>query len=86
MLNPFKTGLAFGLFVALAHAGWSALVALHLAQRLVDFIFWAHFITPPFQVEAFEPMRAAILVGVTFAVAFVAAMIGSVIWNAFHRA
>ncbi len=85
MINPIRAGLAFGIFVALAHAGWSALVAMHLAQKLVDFIFWAHFIAPVLRVEPFDAMRAGILIGVTFAVAFAAAAIGSVIWNVFRR-
>jgi hypothetical protein len=68
------------------HAGWSALVAMGLAQRLIDFIFWAHFIAPPFHVEAFDPVRAAILIGVTFGVGLVAGMIAALIWNLFHRA
>ncbi len=86
MVNPVKVGLVFGIFVALAHTGWAALVATHHAQRLVDFIFWAHFIAPPFHVEAFDAMRAGILVGVTFAVAFIGGVVASIIWNVFHRA
>lgn len=86
MANPFRTGLAFGVFIALMHAGWSALVALGLAQKLIDFIFWAHFIAPPFHIEAFDWARAAILVGVTFTVGFIAGIIAAMIWNVFHRA
>ena len=86
MVNPVKVGLVFGIFVALAHAGWSALVAVHLAQKLVNFIFWAHFISPPWHVEAFDAIRAGILVGVTFAVAFIGGVVASIIWNVFHRA
>jgi len=86
MVNPIKAGLAFGTFIALAHLGWSILVAAGGAQKLIDFIFWAHFITPLLQVEPFDLLRACVLIGVTFAVAFAAAAIGSVIWNLFHRA
>jgi hypothetical protein len=85
MTNPVKVGLVFGFFVALAHVGWATLVATGHAQRLVDFIFWAHFISPPFHVEAFDMMRAGILVGVTFAVAFIGGVVASLIWNIFHR-
>jgi hypothetical protein len=86
MANPLKTGLVFGVFIALMHAGWSALVALGLAQKLIDFIFWVHFIAPPFHVEAFDLARAAILIGVTFGVGLVAGMFAALIWNLFHRA
>ena len=85
MTNPVKVGLVFGIFVALAHAGWSALVAVGQAQKLVNFIFWAHFIAPAWRVEPFDAMRAGILVGVTFAVAFIAGVVASLIWNIFHR-
>lgn len=85
MVNPIRAGLAFGVFIGFMHAGWSALVATNLAQKLVDFIFWAHFITPVLHIEAFEPVRAGILVGVTFIVGFFGGLIGAVIWNLFHR-
>ena len=86
MTNPVKVGLVFGFFVALAHVGWATLVATGHAQRLVDFIFWAHFLSPTFQVGPFDMMRASILVGVTFAVAFIGGVVASIIWNVFHRA
>jgi hypothetical protein len=85
MANPLKTGLVFGVFIALMHAGWSAIVAVGLAQKLVDFIFWAHFISPPFHIEAFDPARAAILIGVTFGVGLIAGIVAALIWNLFHR-
>jgi hypothetical protein len=86
MVNPLRTGLVFGVFVALMHAGWSALVALRLAQPLIDFIFRVHFLTPILQVEAFDGVRAALLVGVTFAVAFAAGILAAGLWNFFHPA
>jgi hypothetical protein len=45
-----------------------------------------HFIKPPYQIEAFDPARAAILVGVTAGVGLVGGIVGGAIWNAFHRA
>lgn len=57
--NPLKVGLAFGIFLALCHAGWALLVASGVAQALMDFVFWIHFITPPYHVEAFTPARGA---------------------------
>jgi len=84
--SPLKVGLVFGLFLALGHAAWAALVATGLAQKLVDFIFWIHFITPPFHLEPFALPRAAILVGVTFVAGLGAGIVGAVLWNVFHRA
>lgn len=84
-VNPFKLALVFGLFLGLWHACWAVLVYLGLAQNLIDFVFWMHFITPPYHIEAFDPARAGILIGVTFAVGFVAGGIVGLLWNAFHR-
>ena len=84
--NPLKVGLVFGIFLGLWHAGWAALVATGLAQKLLDFVFWLHFISPPYHVEPFALARAGMLVGVTFGVGLVGGFIGALIWNAFHRA
>ena len=86
MVNPVKVGFVFAVFLALWHAGWSALVATGLAQKVIDFVFWMHFIKPPYQIEVFDPARAAILVGVTAGVGLVGGIVGGAIWNAFHRA
>jgi len=86
MVNPVKVGFVFAVFLALWHAGWSALVATGLAQKVIDFVFWMHFIKPPYQIETFDPTRAAILVGVTAGVGLVGGIVGGAIWNAFHRA
>ena len=85
MVNPFKVGVVFALFLALWHACWAALVAFGAAQPLLDFVFWMHFIRPPYNVEAFDPGRAAILVGVTTAVGMIGGAIGGMLWNLFHR-
>ena len=85
MANPVRIGFVFGLFLALFHTCWAALVALGWAQKLIDFIFWIHFIAPPYHVEAFDIARAAILVAVTFIVGFVVGTLGGVLWNALHR-
>ena len=86
MVSPIRVGLVFGLFIGLAHVGWSALVATGYAQKLIDFIFWLHFIAPAMHVEAFDMTRAGILVAVTFGVAFVAGTVGGAMWNLFRRA
>ena len=52
----------------------------------MDFVFWVHFITPAYHVEAFDIARACILVAVTFIVGFVVGTLGGVLWNALHRA
>jgi hypothetical protein len=84
--NPLKLAFAVGLFLAIFHACWAALVYAGLAQKVLDFVFWLHFISPPFHIEAFELQRAGFLVCFTFAVGFGAGAIAAAIWNMFHRA
>jgi hypothetical protein len=38
-INPNKAGLALAALMAAWHLAWSVLVALGLAQPLIDFIF-----------------------------------------------
>lgn len=81
--NPVRLGIIFGLFLGLFHTFWAALVAFGWAQPLMDFVFWAHFITPPWHIEPFTLERASVLVGFTFAVGFVMGIIGGWLWNRF---
>lgn len=84
-LNPSKTALVFALFLGGWHALWSAVVAAGFAQPLMDFVFWMHFIKPPFEIEAFDLVRALILVAVTGAVGYVFGLVFSFLWNALHK-
>lgn len=86
MVNPLKVGLVFALFLALWHAFWAALVATGMAQTLLDFIFWIHFINPPYHVDAFDPGRAGILIGITAAIGMIGGSIAALLWNVLHRA
>ena len=83
--NPLRLGVTFGLFLALVHAGWALLVALRWAQPLMDFVFWAHFIAPPFHIEPFEMGRAAILVVLVFVAGWAMGVIGGYLWNRMAR-
>jgi hypothetical protein len=85
-IDPIRLGIIFGLFLAVCHAVWAALVALTWAQALMDFVFWAHFITPPWHIEAFTWARALILVGFTFLVGVAMGTIGGWLWNKFATA
>ena len=83
--NPFRLGMVFGSVLALFHAFWAALVAAGIAQAILDFVFWAHFINPPYRVVAFDWSRAMVLVGFTFAVGLVSGAVGGLLWNRFAR-
>lgn len=85
-INPLRLGLAFGLLLALFHAAWALLVATGWAQPLMNFIFWAHFITPPYHIEAFETGRAAILLAFVFGAGLLLGVIGGYLWNRLARA
>lgn len=80
-LNPSKVALTLGVLVGGLHLGWSALVALGLAQGLLDFIFWAHMIANPYQVTGFDITRAGVLVVVTFGVGYGVGYLFAHVWN-----
>ena len=82
--NPIRVGLVVGVVLGLYHAAWSALVALGLAQKLIDCILTLHFLKVPVTVEPFDLMRAAILVGVTFVVGVVIGIVFAIVWNLLH--
>jgi len=80
-IKPDKLGLTLAMLSSGAHAVWALLIAAGLAQRLVDFILWIHFIKPVFVVDPFDPLRAVILVTVTATVGFVAGYALALLWN-----
>jgi hypothetical protein len=80
-ISPVRIGLVLGLFLAVFHAAWAALVAAGWAQGLMDFVFWAHFITPPYHIEPFALARAGALIGFVFAVGLVLGVVGGWLWN-----
>lgn len=84
--NPFRLGAIVGLFLGLCHVFWAMLVALGCAQFIIDFVFWAHFITPPWHIEPFALGRASILVGFTFTVGSAMGIVGGWMWNRFTSA
>ncbi|MFA5932805.1 MAG: hypothetical protein WCV81_00895 [Microgenomates group bacterium] len=80
-LDKNKTALSVGVFMGVMHIGWSTLVALGLAQTLMDKIYGLHFLNNPFNVMSFDLTTAAILVVVTFVVGLVMGWLFAYIWN-----
>lgn len=84
-LNPSKTGLALGFMIGGAHLVWSILIAVGLAQGLLDFIFSLHMVANPYQVSDFDITKAVMLIAVTFAVGYGVGYVFANIWNKVHK-
>ena len=84
-LNPNKVALTLGVFAGGVHLGWSILVALGLAQPLLDFIFGLHMIANPYQVTGFDITKAGMLVVITFLVGYGVGYIFANVWNKVHE-
>lgn len=80
--TPHSVGLALGAFLGTWHLVWSVLVAVGLAQPLLDFVFTLHMIRPPYTVGPFSLGMAAGLVIFTAVFGYVVGYVLGVIWNA----
>lgn len=84
-LNEKKIALTLGLFLGGWHLIWSLLIVLGLAQPLLNFIFWAHMITNPYQVTGFVLTQSLILIAVTFTVGYIGGLVFAKISNKVHK-
>jgi hypothetical protein len=84
-VNPNKAGLVLAAVFGGWHLLWAALVALGVAQTVIDFLFWIHFIKPVYIIEPFAVGRAAILILVTAGIGYGAGLAFGIIWNRVHH-
>jgi hypothetical protein len=80
-VNLHKSGLTLGVLIGLSHALWAALVGLGLAQPIVDFLFWMHFIKPIYTIGPFNIGIAVVLITVTSIIGYVTGLLLAGIWN-----
>lgn len=80
-INKNKTGLTFGFLISFMHLVWSVLVALGVAQVLLDFVLNVHMISVPIVVGPFSFVKALGLIVVTFVVGYVFGWMMAFFWN-----
>lgn len=84
-LGAGKTGLVLGLVLAGWHAGWAALVAMGVAQPIINFVMKVHFIDANFAIQPFELSTAALLVGLNAITGFGIGALFAIVWNALRK-
>jgi hypothetical protein len=85
-LKVGSTAMTLGLFFALVHTIWMAMVYFGLAQVYLDWILGLHLLSNPFVLMPFSFATALGLIVFTFLVGYAAGWIFAVIWNNFHKA
>ena len=84
-VNPHKAGLVLGALLGGWHLLWALFVAFGWAQALLNFVFWLHFLVPPYTVAEFHVWIAVVLVLVTVTIGYVVGYVFGVLWNWIHR-
>jgi uncharacterized membrane protein len=84
-LSKAKTGLVLGLFFAVVHAVWAILVALGVAQGLLDWVFKMHMIENPYIISDFGFGTAVGPVIMTFVVGYIFGWVFAALWNSLRK-
>ncbi len=84
-ISLHKAALTLAVLLGTGHFFWATLVALGLAQPVIDFIFWMHFIKPVYMISPFNIGTAFALIVVTSLIGYVLGLILAGIWNFFQR-
>ncbi|MDD2657408.1 MAG: hypothetical protein PHD04_01950 [Candidatus Pacebacteria bacterium] len=85
-MSPSKTALTFAFLISGFHVAWSLLILVGWAQALIDFIFWAHMLSLPIVVKAFDATAFVTLIVVTAVIGWIFGYAMARIWNRLHRA
>lgn len=80
-ISKNKTGLTFGFLISFMHLIWSLLVALGLAQMLVNFVLNMHMIGLPIFIMPFSLIKALVLIIITFVVGYIFGWLMAYFWN-----
>lgn len=81
---PIRVGLVSGVFFAFWQLVWSFMVALGIAQPLLDVLAWADFFDLSPALQPFELQRALFLVTLWLLGGFFFGLVAGLSWNAFH--
>lgn len=81
---PLRVGLVSGLFFAFWQLMWSVLVAVGLAQPLLDVLAWAQFFDVAPTLQPFHLQRAMFLITIWLMGGFFVGLVAGLSWNAFH--
>lgn len=84
-IHPYKIGVALGGLLGLWHLGWATLVAIGLAQPLIDTMSELHMVNMNYVVLPFEAEKAIGLVLVTAGFGFILGYLFGMIWNASRK-
>lgn len=85
-IGSIRTGIVLASVVGGWHLCWAILVAMGLAQAVIDFVLWMHFIKPVYMIAPFDFARAITLVVVTTIGGFLVGAVFAWVWNALHKA
>ena len=83
-MNSHKIGLVVGLFFGLWHAVWEILIALGLAQPLMNFVMSMHSLNNPYKIASFNLGRAIGLIVMTYIIGYIVGSVFATIYKKFH--
>ena len=84
-LNQKQVALTLGTFLALMHLVWAILVAVGVAQSLVNWSIGLHMMSFQFTVGAFSLVSAIELIVVAFIIGSIVGFVFATIWNKFSE-